>query len=205
MKNHNRLGLLLFAAVALLHGVLIFTVAFTAKSPPPPPREARVMKLAGVEEEEEQEEERPPEEPEEFPLITDETAETMIETEEVPQAAPRTASPARSGPEPAGEQYLPMHQVSVPPVFDSGLITGLLPYPPIALRSNVEGRVILELFIDRTGLVRNITVMRETPPGYGFGEAAVRAFTGLRCVPAEANGGPVSVRYRYPVTFRISR
>ncbi|MDR1286237.1 MAG: energy transducer TonB [Treponema sp.] len=201
MKNHNRLGLLLFAAVALLHGVLIFTVAFTAKSPPPPPREARVMKLADVEEEEEKEEERPPEEPEEFPLSTDDTAETMIETEEVPQTAP----PARRGPEPAGEQYLPMHQVSVPPVFDSGLVMSLLPYPPIALRSNVEGRVILELFIDRTGLVRNITVMRENPPGYGFGEAAVRAFTGLRCVPAQANGESVSVRYRYPVTFRISR
>jgi protein TonB len=76
-------------------------------------------------------------------------------------------------------------------------------YPPIALRSGIEGRVILELFIDRTGQVQRITILQETPPGRGFGEAAVRAFEGQRCSPAEANGLPVSVRYRYPVSFRI--
>ncbi|MDR1419329.1 MAG: energy transducer TonB [Treponema sp.] len=204
MKSHNRLRLLLFAAVALLHGVLIFTIAFTAKSAPPPSREARVMKLAGIEEDEE-EEKTPPPIREERPVSSDRTAETMIETEEALPPAPSARPEAGPPLPPPGEQYLPMHQVSVPPVFDNDLVTSLLPYPPIALRSRVEGRVILELFIDRTGLVRNIITMREEPPGYGFAEAAVRAFTGLRCVPAEANGESVSARFRYPVTFRIGR
>jgi protein TonB len=96
-----------------------------------------------------------------------------------------------------------MHRVSIPPKFDERLITQALIYPPIALRSGIEGRVILELFIDRTGRVQRITVLQENPSGRGFGEAAVRAFEGQRCSPAEANGEPVSVRYRYPVAFRI--
>ncbi|MDR0601623.1 MAG: energy transducer TonB [Treponema sp.] len=198
MKSHNRLRLLLFAAVAVLHAVLLFTIVFTAKSPPAPSREARVMKLTDIEEEEEEEEKPPPPEPGELPAQVDDAAETMIETEDVPAV---TAAPAARPAE--EERYLPMHQVSVPPVFDETLITGLLVYPPIALRSGTEGRVILDLFIDRTGLVRNIVIMREDPPGRGFGEAAVRVFTGLRCMPAQANGTPVSVRYRYPVSFRI--
>jgi protein TonB len=61
--------------------------------------------------------------------------------------------------------------------------------------------VILELFIDRTGRVQQVLILQETPPDRGFGEAAVKAFTGIRCAPAQANGEPVSCRYRYPVRF----
>ncbi|MDR0624816.1 MAG: energy transducer TonB, partial [Treponema sp.] len=106
-------------------------------------------------------------------------------------------------PQNTGEDYLPIHRVSIPPKFDEQAISRATVYPPIALRSGIEGRVILELFIDRTGQVQRITILQETPPGRGFGEAAVRAFEGQRCSPAEANGLPVSVRYRYPVSFRI--
>jgi protein TonB len=96
-----------------------------------------------------------------------------------------------------------MHKVSVAPKFEERLISSALIYPPIALRSGIEGRVILELFIDRTGTVQRITILQETPPDRGFGEAAIKAFSGLRCTPAFANGEAVSVRYRYPVSFRI--
>ncbi|MDR2370702.1 MAG: energy transducer TonB [Treponema sp.] len=193
--NFKRLRLLLFVIVALLHIVLIFTIVFTARPSPPPPREARVMKLTDLAEERQP----PPETRETPPSVLDAEAETMIETEEIPD----TAGFVRSAVQSAEEAYLPMHQVSVRPVFDEKLITSLLVYPPIALRSGVEGRVILDLFIDRSGLVRNIVIMREDPPDRGFGEAAVRAFTGLRCVPAQANGENVSVRCRYPVAFKI--
>jgi protein TonB len=63
--------------------------------------------------------------------------------------------------------------------------------------------VILELFIDNQGVVRNIVVLRETPEGRGFAEAAVRAFQGMRAVPAQANGENVAVRYRWPVRFSL--
>jgi protein TonB len=96
-----------------------------------------------------------------------------------------------------------MHRLSRTPLFDENAIIADLVYPPIAQRSGIEGRVILELFVDRNGMVQRIDILREDPEGRGFGEAAVRAFTGRKGQPAIANGQPVSARYRYPVTFKI--
>jgi protein TonB len=96
-----------------------------------------------------------------------------------------------------------MHRISVAPVFSESEIKERLVYPPIALRAKLEGMVYLELFVDHTGQIRQITILRETPENRGFGEAAIKAFQGLRGTPAEANGAAVAVRYRYPVRFAI--
>jgi protein TonB len=196
MTGERKLRAVLFLAVAALHLFFIFFFAFQVKaSLGGASDEARIMKLADLEEEP-----PPEEEPEPAPVV-EEIAETMIETD-VPPDQKVVAAGTLLTPR-TGEDYLPMHRVSAPPLFDERLITQALVYPPIALRSGIEGRVILELFIDRTGRVQRITVLQENPPGRGFGEAAVKAFEGQRCRPAEANGEAVSVRYRYPVTFKI--
>jgi protein TonB len=199
MPNEKGLRLLLFAVVALLHGLLIFFLAFRISAAPQENIEsARVMKLTDIEEEIPPP--PPPEEEEAIPLV-ESLAETMIETDTPPPqnvAAAGVIVPVRPT-----DEYLPMHLISRPPVFDEREIRAALVYPPIALRSGIEGRVILELFIDRSGLVQRITVLQENPPGRGFGEAAVRALQGRRGAPAQANGEPVSVRYRYPVRFTI--
>jgi protein TonB len=197
MTIERKLRLILFLVVAAVHGLLIFSLAFNVSaSLGDASDEARIMKLTDLEEEP-----PPPEEEPEPEAVVEEIAETMIETDTPPDqkvvAAGTLLTPR------TGDDYLPMHRVSVPPVFDERLITQALVYPPIALRSGIEGRVILELFIDRTGRVQRITVLQENPPDRGFGEAAVKAFEGQRCRPAEANGETVSVRYRYPVSFRI--
>jgi protein TonB len=199
MMSQNKLRLILFIAVAGVHGILILFLAFhVSAAMSAAPEQARVMKLTDIEEEA-----PPPPPPEaEAENTVEAIAETMIETDVAPNQTVVAAGTILA-PQSAGEDYLPMHRVSVPPKFDEALITQSLVYPPIALRSGIEGRVILELFVDRTGQVQRITVLQETPPGRGFGEAAVRAFEGRRGSPAEANGRPVSVRYRYPVSFRI--
>jgi protein TonB len=193
MIGERRLRLILFLAVAAVHGLLLFFLAFNVSaSLGEVSGEARIMKLTDLEE-------LPPPPEAEPETIVEEIAETMIETDTPPDQKVVAAGTLIH----SGEDYLPMHRVSVPPSFDERLITQALIYPPIALRSGIEGRVILELFIDRTGRVQRITVLQENPPGRGFAEAAVKAFEGQRCRPAEANGDPVSVRYRYPVSFRI--
>jgi len=101
------------------------------------------------------------------------------------------------------DDYLPMYRLSAPPQFDPNAIAADLVYPAIALRSGIEGRVIVELFVDRTGTVQRTMVLLEDPEGRGFGEAAVKAFANRKGNPATANGEAVSARYRYPVTFRI--
>ncbi|MDR1898660.1 MAG: energy transducer TonB [Treponema sp.] len=200
MNRVRGLRALVFAAAAALHGALIFFTAFRVATVPQAATEtAAVMKLADLAEE------RPPPPPPPSEPPPQSTAETIAEHFEETETPPVeiAAAPAAPVARAAEEEYLPMHLVSQGPEFEESAISRTVNYPPIALRSGIEGRVILELFIDRDGRVRRVVVLREEPPGRGFGEAAAKAFEGLRCVPARANGQNVSVRYRYPVTFRI--
>jgi protein TonB len=132
-------------------------------------------------------------------------AETMIETDEDPGqivVSGIIGTTGRGG-EYEAEDYLPMHRISVAPVFSETDIKKRLVYPPIPLRAKIEGMVYLELFVDHNGQVRQITILKETPENRGFGEAATKAFQGLKGTPAQANGAAVAVRYRYPVRFAI--
>jgi len=201
MMNENRLRLLIFLIVAVIHAVLIFFITFNMKiDTQARPENARMMMLTDFSE---IEPEPPPPPPEEVVLPRVESvAENMIETETAPEqivVAPGSVINAA----PSWDDYLPIHKVEAPPKFNEKEIYADLVYPPIALRSGIEGRVILELFIDRNGLVQRVLVLQENPDDRGFGEAAAKAFTGKRGVPAYANGEPVSSRYRYPVSFKI--
>ncbi|MDR0554404.1 MAG: energy transducer TonB [Treponema sp.] len=198
----NVTRLILFIAVGLLHLVLIlFFVIQVDAGVGAPDESASVIKLTDLMEEEPP----PPEEAEQPVSRVESIAETMIETDEAPNqvvVAPGTLSAPQPF-TPVEETYLPMHKISVAPVFSEKKILDALVYPPIALRSGLEGMVYLELFVDRQGKVQRITVLKEDPPNRGFAEAAVKAFTGAEGKPAEANGEAVAVRYRYPVRFSI--
>jgi protein TonB len=204
MLNEKSMRFFLFVGVAAVHLLLIFFLAFSMKvESQSPPEYASVMKLTDFVEHIPIPP-RPPvvHESEDVPSV-EAIAETMIETDTPPEQNVLAAGVFITTTAPAEENYLPMHQVSNPPVFDANAIASDLVYPPIALRSGIEGRVILELFVDRTGTVQRIEILQENPKERGFGEAAVKAFTARKGIPAHANGEPVSARYRYPVTFRI--
>jgi protein TonB len=201
-----------FVFVSLLHVLLLFFIVFAVEVKAglielP----ASAMKLTDIEEEEPDNEPAPaPRPPAPVELtVSEPVAETFIEVEEAPVelAAVPSAAPA-DGPSVTpsvrhGEEYLPQNQVSVLPYLDEKEIRSKLVYPSIALRSGLEGIVYIELYIDREGKVRRVVVIKENPPGRGFGEAAVKAFEGISGRPAEANGEAVAVRYRYPVRFQI--
>lgn len=215
MRKINIVRLCVFLSIAGIHAVLLF-VTFTLKS-----TEAvlesptRIMKLADFDEEipEERPKEIPPKEipPEEVPPIYQNTveaiADVMQETDEVlpdvilslePIPAPVFQEPTQEQ-----EDYLPMHKISIPPVFSEQELRQRLTYPVIAQKSGIEGIVYLELFVDKYGDVQRILILKEDPRERGFGEAAVKAFQGFHCTPAQANGVPVAVRYRYPLRFAI--
>jgi protein TonB len=198
----NLLRLIIFLLVGALHLALLFLVVFhfTPEKEESEP-EARVMKLADLEERPPPPPEKPPEP---LPAVTaaESLAEELIESEEVPEEAAYAEPPP---PRQAAEiDYLPQHQISVIPKFPEDRIRQAVVYPPIALRSGIEGRVFLELFIDPQGGIRQVRVLREDPPERGFGEAAAKAFRDIRAdSPALANGKPVAVRYRYVLHFRI--
>jgi protein TonB len=209
----NWMRLVLFLLVAGLHGYLIFVLVFhletTVTAPEP---ESKILKLADIQEEVPPPSPPPPEPEPPLPQQTmvEAIAETMVETDEVPEdqvvveSLPYEAPPQAVRSPSQNTEYLPQHQVSQVPVFSEEDIRKNLIYPPIALRSNLQGTVILALFVDAHGEIRRITILKEDPPGRGFGEAAVNAFKGIRATsPAEANGVPVGVQYRYPIRFTI--
>ncbi|WP_461246962.1 energy transducer TonB [Treponema sp. R6D11] len=186
--NEKRLRLIIFIATAALHLLVIFFLVFdTGVLVQAPSENAKIMKLTDIAE-------LPPDP--ELPTV-EEIAEEMIETDTTPLQNVVAAGSL------SFDNYLQMHQVSVRPIFDEKAFISSLVYPPIALRSGIGGKVLLELFVDRTGIVQKVTILREDPEGKGFGEAAVKAFAGRKGTPAYANGEAVSCRYRYPVTFTI--
>jgi len=199
MLNEKRLRLLTFLIVALIHilFILFFAINMNVNSQAAP-ENAKMMKLTDFSE-------IIPEPPKKIELPQVESiAETMIETDEVPmQEVVAPATIITPPPAPSWDDYLPIHKVTVQPRFDEKDIYKDLVYPPIALRSGIEGRVILELFVDRSGLIQQILILQENPQERGFGEAAVKAFKDKRGTPAYADGQPVSARYRYPVSFKI--
>ena len=190
---------IILGVVVVLHIVVMLTMSITTRAQQQR-EDTSVMKLVDVREYEpppEPEEpaapDPPPEEPPpERPVVTDEPAEIVIETEEeiVPTPAPRQAPRV---------EYLPQHRISKPPGIPTDEVRSRVTYPTLANRQGIEGVVYLELSIDANGTIQEIKVLRE--PGYGLGDAAVAAFEGITVEPAEANGTPVAVRYRYPVRF----
>jgi protein TonB len=101
------------------------------------------------------------------------------------------------------DAYLSINNISEPPVINEKEILSDLFYPSVALREGIEGRVILELYIDENGIIQHIICLQENPEGFGFKEAAIKAFEGKTVIPAILNGKKVKCRYRFPVSFRL--
>jgi len=198
--NEKLIRFIILIITAVIHLAVIFFLVFESKIPIQEiPENAKIMKLLDLAE-------LPPPPPPEIEVpeipIVEEIAEIIIETDEAPAQIIVAAGSVTTAVTPL-EDYLPVHMVSVRPNFDEQSILSEIVYPPIALRSGIEGRVILDLFVDHNGVVRRVTILREEPEDRGFGEAAVRVFEDRKVVPAYANGEAVSCRFRYPVVFKI--
>jgi protein TonB len=206
MKGPAAVRLVIFTVVAAIHLLLIlfFVIrvqgeSLSGEEPVP------VMKILDL-----QEEAPPPPPPPvpqtDNPAAVETIAENMVETEEAPEdqtLVPPGSLVTPGVPNQGGEEYLSMGSISAAPVFSERDIRRNLVYPAIAKRAGIEGLVYLELFIDSRGRVQRVNILRENPENRGFGEAAAAAFRELVCKPAESNGRPVAVRYRYPVRFRL--
>ena len=94
--------------------------------------------------------------------------------------------------------------VENPPFFIGGIaaVQSHISYPPLALKAGIEGRVIVQFVIDKTGKVLDPKVIRGI--GGGCDEEAVLAVLKAKFQPGLQRGRPVSVRYTLPITFRIN-
>lgn len=72
-------------------------------------------------------------------------------------------------------------------------------YPVEAKKAGIEGPVVMEVLIDREGVVRQVNVL--SSPGYGLDEAAVSALKKFEFSPARVKEDFVAVKIHYTYRF----
>ena len=82
-------------------------------------------------------------------------------------------------------------------------ITPIKPvYPDIAQEAGIEGQVLIQCFIDKTGRVKETIVIRGVP-NTGLNESAVAALRKTRFRPARQRETPVGVWITIPINFKL--
>ena len=75
-------------------------------------------------------------------------------------------------------------------------------YPPMAAENNIQGRVVVQFVVDKTGKVGEVKVVRSVDKD--LDREAVRVCKSLpKFTPCRQNGQAVSVWYTLPVTFKL--
>ena len=121
--------------------------------------------------------------------------------------------------------------VEVMPEFPGGMqalmeyLAGNIKYPPIAEEMGVQGRVIVQFVVDKTGKISQARCIRGVPApvapanatdaekvvyekkgegAYAINQEALRVVESMPAwKPGIQKGQPVNVRYTLPVTFRL--
>ncbi len=75
-------------------------------------------------------------------------------------------------------------------------------YPEIAQEAGIEGTVVVQVFVDDKGRVKETSVLKGIP-NTGLDEAAVDAIRSVRFKPAKQRERPVGVWISIPVNFRL--
>lgn len=76
-------------------------------------------------------------------------------------------------------------------------------YPERAQRLEMEGRVVLLCNVEANGFLSGCRAIEETPPDFGFGEAALQMSALFRLKPMTRDGQPVAGgTVRIPLNFR---
>jgi protein TonB len=82
-------------------------------------------------------------------------------------------------------------------------ITPIKPvYPDIAQEAGIEGQVLIQCFIDKTGRVKETIVIKGVP-NTGLDESAVAALRRTRFRPARQRENPVGVWITIPINFKL--
>ncbi len=122
-------------------------------------------------------------------------SEITTETVTTPSAPDQTESPVLEAAE-----IMPEFPGGTKALLDS--IAKNLKYPPKAIDSRTEGRVILQFVIDKQGKVTDVQVMRGVTPE--LDQAAIDVVRSLPdWKPGMQDGKPVNVKYTMPIVFKL--
>lgn len=137
--------------------------------------------------------EKKPEKPkpgEEKPVL-----QPPVVTESAPAILPTLEIPLMEDP-----TWYPAKQVDMHPVALNLIKPG---YPEKGVELGVDGKVMLLLLIDETGVVKEVSVVEADPEGI-FEESALAAFRSARFAPAQKNGRAVKSRVLIRVSYELN-
>jgi protein TonB len=112
---------------------------------------------------------------------------------------------------PDEEQLKPGDPLALPVPSEEYLVTSMpelksevrVPYPPESRKQGIQGAVIMNLLIDESGRVREVTLIEG--PTTELNTAAMAAAKGFQFTPAMIQNKPVAVRIRYTYRFVLER
>lgn len=87
------------------------------------------------------------------------------------------------------------------PVGGISAIQSKIVYPEIAKRAGVQGRVYVKAYVDESGRVNKVELIRGI--GAGCDEAAMDAVKSVMFKPGKQRGKPVKVQVTVPVLFKL--
>lgn len=88
------------------------------------------------------------------------------------------------------------------PIGGFTIIAQNLHYPEIAKRAGIQGRVILNVLVNKNGNVDSVNVLKSLGES-GCDEAAIAAVQAVQWKPAKFQGQPVNVWVGIPVVFKL--
>ncbi|MCP5061681.1 MAG: energy transducer TonB [Ignavibacteriae bacterium] len=97
------------------------------------------------------------------------------------------------------KDFMVLPDVTAKPIGGYSGIAKKVTYPEIAIRYKKEGEVSVKSYVNETGKVIGVQVLRAE--GYGFEEAAVEAIKKTKFEPAYQDGKPIKSIYVIPIEF----
>jgi len=111
-------------------------------------------------------------------------------------------------PEPPKDDNKVFTAVEQPPTFPGGeaallsYIASHIRYPPVAQENNIQGRVVVQFVVTKTGKVGQVKVVRGKDPD--LDKEAIRVVKSLPdFIPGKMNGNAVNVWYTVPINFKL--
>ena len=77
-------------------------------------------------------------------------------------------------------------------------------YPRMARQAGVNGRVIVQIYVDKTGRVKKHNIVSAKPDNLGFQEEVEKVIDDWRFTPAIQSGKTIGVWVELPINFTIS-
>lgn len=99
------------------------------------------------------------------------------------------------------EDYLPIAENMPGPIGGMYSIQEKITYPEIARRAGIQGKVIIQAFIDEEGNVTHTKIVKGL--GGGIDEMASDAVRKTKFNPGMQNGKPVKVQVTIPIVFKL--